>query len=135
MAGPGRPGSGALMRFRLTYRGELKASQLDPLTGQPDRLAEHKQKIRKEFHLQLKHLWQTNKFLRDHKTLPNKRPDYSPATPLAMWIDDSEKDKIPLVEEIASNFHENGYRFVPLVCEDMSLLCSLRILFLRRDPP
>jgi hypothetical protein len=42
---------------------------------------------------------------------------------------------LPLAEYIASNFARDGYRFAPLVCEDFSLLCSLDILFLRRDFP
>jgi hypothetical protein len=42
---------------------------------------------------------------------------------------------VPLVDYIASQFRENNYRFVPLVCEEFSLLCSLDILFLRRDIP
>ena len=42
---------------------------------------------------------------------------------------------IPLVEAVAAKYHEFGYRFVPLVQERFSLLCSLDILFLRRDIP
>jgi hypothetical protein len=48
----------------------------------------------------------------------------------------SERDsKIPYVEAVASNYHELGYRFVPLAREKISLVCSLNILFLRRDFP
>ena len=36
-------------------------------------------------------------------------------------------------EVIADRYNEFGYRFVPLVREEISLLCSLHILFLRRD--
>ena len=35
-------------------------------------------------------------------------------------------------DHISANFHRDGYRFVPLVCEDFSLLCSLDILFATR---
>ncbi len=122
------------MRFRLVYEGELKASQRDPLNGQSDKMAEHKQSIRKAFHKQLKYLWETNKFLREHRMdsrprHPNQRPvDYADS----IW---SEDKKIPMVEWVAGNYVENGYRFVPLVRDGISLLCSLDILFLRRDIP
>jgi hypothetical protein len=46
------------MRFRLTYEGELRSSQRDPLGNQPNKLADHKQHIRREFHRQLKRLWE-----------------------------------------------------------------------------
>jgi methylmalonyl-CoA mutase N-terminal domain/subunit len=39
------------------------------------------------------------------------------------------------LEAVASNYHELGYRFAPLVREKISLVCSLDILFLRRDIP
>ena len=42
---------------------------------------------------------------------------------------------MPLVELLASQFNREGYRFVPLICENFSLLCALDILFLRRDFP
>ena len=41
--------------------------------------------------------------------------------------------RIRYVSAVASNYHELGYRFVPLVREKISLACSLNILFLRRD--
>ncbi len=40
-----------------------------------------------------------------------------------------------MVDVIADQYHEFGYRFVPLVREEISLLCSVGILFLRRDIP
>ncbi len=40
-----------------------------------------------------------------------------------------------MVEDIASQYQESGFRFVPLVRESLSLLCSLDVLFLRRDFP
>jgi hypothetical protein len=124
------------MRFRLTYSGPLRPNQRDPLGTQPDKLAEHKQDIRKVFHCQLKRLWETNKFLREHKLNPHS-PVFkvSPAQSyFGIWAKDSQKE-IPMVEAVALNYQQFGYRFVPLVREDVSLLCSLNILFLRRDIP
>lgn len=40
-----------------------------------------------------------------------------------------------MAEVVADLYRQNGYRFVPLVREDWSLMCSISILFLRRDFP
>jgi hypothetical protein len=122
------------MRFRLTYEGELKSTQKDAINGQTDRLAEHKHAIRKVFHSQLKHFWQTNKFLREHRKDPNSKIVLTPADQVAVWGGEDDK-KIRLSEWVANNYMEYGYKFVPLVREEISLLCSLEILFLRRDIP
>lgn len=127
---------GAFMRFRLTYEGELKSSQKDALDSQNDRLAEHKQSIRKVFHRQLKHLWQTNKFLSERmEPTEYQSADHRPVHDGSAYFGGSKAEKLPLAEYTASLYHENGYRFVPLVREQHSLLCSLNILFLRRDVP
>jgi hypothetical protein len=124
------------VRFRLTYEGELKSSQKDPLDTQYDRLAEHKQSIRKVFHRQLKHLWATNKFLSERRDHPKiDTIDYRPVGDGAAYFGANDDEKIPHREYVASLYTENGYRFVPLVREQISLLCSLKILFLRRDIP
>lgn len=124
------------MKFTLTYAGPLQATQQD--RDKPSPLAKHKHDIRKEFHQQLKLLWNTNKFLRDHKIQKNIG-DLTPAQQqqmVGMWALDPEKyPKVPMVEAIAENYHEYGFRFVPLVRNELSLLCSLDILFLRRDYP
>ena len=93
------------MRFRLIYEGDLKPSQLDPLTGNPDKLAGHKQTIRKAFHGQIKRLWTTNRFLS------------------------------PLADAVAADYHEYGYIFIPLVLERWSLRCAINVLLLRQDFP
>jgi hypothetical protein len=122
------------MRFRLTYEGELRATQGEPRDGQRAPLAEHKQSIRKIFHAQLKQLWQVNSFLSDHRVHKDEfkvRPGIIPKMIGRLgydWGPDSS-----LVDHVASNFQNNGYRFAPLVCEEFSLLCTLNILFLRAD--
>ena len=85
----------------------------------------------------MKQLWATNKFLREKKLdiinpLISKRPIHDHN---AYWGAERGREQLPLSEYIARRFSEHGYRFVPLVCEEFSLLCSLRILFLRRDIP
>ncbi len=122
------------MRFRLTYEGELRATGRDPEKDQRDPLACHKQAIRKIFHGQLKLLWETNKFLKAHE-VPEGSIHVRPGDVISVkgGLPGAPKKTTPLVDHIASNFHRDGYRFVPLVCEDFWLLCSLDILFLRRD--
>jgi hypothetical protein len=133
--GKDEPSWGPLMRFRLTYEGELQATQGEPRDEQRVPLAAHKQTIRKEFHGQMKRLWATNKFLKGN--IPEDGVQVRPGG--VVWVvgahalDASPKRLVPLVDYVASKFHRNGYRFVPLVCEEFSLLCSLDILFLRRD--
>jgi hypothetical protein len=55
------------MKFRLTYEGELRATQRDPEGTQRNPLAVHKHDIRRVFHSQLKQLWNTNAFLREKR--------------------------------------------------------------------
>jgi len=124
----------------LAYEGELRPSQRDPLPGQLNPLAQHKHEIRRVFHKQLKHLWAINDFLRFYRRHPEDIMGVSPvdSRPIyesAAWFGHKEEDKIPLIEYIASQHNEHGYRFVPLVRKEFSLLCSIDILFLRRDIP
>jgi hypothetical protein len=122
------------MRFRLVYEGPLRPTGRDPVNGQSDPLAAHKHTIRQCFHTQLKQLWKTDKFLStyvvDPKAYPNPRHI---SDTNAYWGDTTEK--IPFAEAVARQFPMFGYRFVPLVQKQLSLLCGLDILFLRRDIP
>ena len=129
------------MRFRLTYNGPLKATQGTPGPLHTDKRAEHKHTIRREFHRQLKELWASNKFLRTHKMTPAHTtadggifPPRPPATIGAIWGPDP-KTLRPMVDVVAGMYSTFGYRFVPLVRKEISLSCSLRVLFMRRDFP
>lgn len=125
------------MRFRLTYSGPLQATQRDAQATQRDPMALHKHSVRRVFHAQLKQLWATNKFLRDHKLAPyqvnNPNYRYLP-TDGAVWGDSRDQYR-PMADVLADVYARDGYRFVPLVREDISLICNLHILFLRRDYP
>lgn len=126
------------MRFRLTYEGELQSTQGEPRGGQvvPFRMADHKHKIRKVFHRQLKRLWETNKLLSGHMVHPTDGTTGRSAPKDAAQRENIGRfDSLPLMEAVANQYRENDYRFVPLVREDISVLCSLKILFLRRDIP
>jgi hypothetical protein len=122
------------MKFRLVYEGELRSSQRDPIGGQTEKTAEHKHKIRKHFHRQLKHLWESDWFLSNCRVWPQDYGASKPADGLGRWAPD-ESERVPLIDVIAQCHRENGYRFVPLVRDDWKLLCNLEILFLRHDPP
>ncbi len=123
------------MRFRLIYSGELKSNQRDPVTGQRDRLADHKFAIRREFHKQLKHHWSSNWFLSSARVYAK---DYgatiSASDNAARWGVD-ENERVPLANAVAHNHELYGCHFVPLVRKEWRLTCSLEILFLRHDPP
>ena len=125
------------MKFRLTYEGKLRPTGNEP-KEKLNRLANHKHGIRRHFHKQLKCLWETDKFLSEYKISPKDWKEQVPAADslYARWAPASA-EMIPLrkaVEE-ATEYHRCEYRFVPLVLKRFSLLCSLKILFLRRDIP
>jgi hypothetical protein len=124
-----------IMRFRLTYEGELRATQRDPVANQSDPLASHKHQIRRVFHKQLKTLWNENQFLRGYRRPTERSIDSRPIHISAAYFGEPDEVKIPLVDYIASCFPFGQYKFAPLVCEEFSLLCSIDILFLRRDIP
>jgi hypothetical protein len=129
---------GPRMRFRLSYVGELRTTQRDPENGQRDPLAMHKQEIRKNFHKQLKQLWQVNEFLqgsRIEKDEMHIRPGQITGALGVGFTGVAPRPGVRLIDYIPSNFSRDGYRFAPLVCEEFWLLCSLDILFLRRDFP
>lgn len=121
------------MKFRLTYEGPLRPTQREAEDHQPHPHAPHQHTIRKCFHKQLKHLWATNKFLSTCRVHPKfyatPRPNDG-----AMWASDPN-EMIPYLDAVATNYHEYGYKFVPLVRDHIDLMCSLDILFLRRDVP
>ena len=103
------------MRFHLTYEGLLLGSgRADPRPG-------HKHELRRVFHHQLKRLWDT--------TWLNEMKHGSYVN--APGIDPN----LPMREGLAQRHTMGSYRFVPLVREELALLCSLKILFLRPDPP
>jgi hypothetical protein len=105
----------ANMRFHLTYEGPLFGSS----TNSPR--ARHKQEIRKVFHRQLRNLWEKT-WLRE--------------AIYGAWEESPTIDaRTPLNEALASLYRRGNYRFVPLVREQFTLLCSLEILFLRADVP
>ena len=127
------------MKFRLTYEGELRATQRDPTAEQINPLASHKHAIRRAFHKQLKYLWATDPFLSRYRIDPDNQNigDEPSAAATSMYAKWAPPDDVlqPLVEVVAARHELFGYRFVPLVTRYFNLLCSLHVLFLRHDKP
>jgi hypothetical protein len=109
------------MEFRLTYAGPLHATQRDPLEGKPPKHTENRYAIRQVFHGQLKKLWET---------IPNRQKKAD-----AYIYDHSVKEPLMSVESLAERHALYGFNFVPLVTEELDLICDLEILFLRPDRP
>jgi hypothetical protein len=99
-----------LMEFKLTYEGLLLGAT------RVDTRAPHKHQIRKVFHKQLKRFWETNRFLQG-------------------WINADIQPHIHMRDHLSQQFQRNGYNFVPLVTENLSLFCDIHILILRPDVP
>ena len=105
------------MRFKLVYRGSLRATQRDPRPG-TGVLAKHwdlKHAMRRQFHRQLKRLWETRPFLINNQAMETPKP-YHIATLAAVNV-------MP------------PWQFVPLVTDTLSLRTKIEISLLRSDHP
>ena len=74
-------------------------------------------------HKQLKELWKVQPFL---SSLANSNVS-EPGAPVGTYA--------KFTEATANKYARSGYRFVPLISQELSLTASLDILFLRRDHP
>ena len=111
------------MEFHLTYAGQLYATQREARPGQPARHRENKKLIRSEFHKQLRTLWTVAPSLRG--TSDGRAQVY---------VTNGEElatDPVALAEK-HSLF---GFNFVPLVTQELDLLCGIEVLLLRPDRP
>jgi hypothetical protein len=111
------------MEFRLTYQGPLRSAQRDPAGTQTDPRKDHKHAIRGQFHRQLKRLWEINPALNGRSAGPD-----------VIVIGKGEKGPRS-VSDLAARYSRFGFDFVPLVRQDLDLLCGIEILFLRADKP
>lgn len=118
-----------IMRFRLSYEGELFATQSDPRGGQPVPRAAQKHEMRRAFHRQLKRYWETNIVL---KNAVGGESSHDPGM-APFIIDGGGAEEFPLSELIARQHEMFGYRWCPLVRDDARLLCFLDVMMLRKD--
>jgi hypothetical protein len=114
------PEDGPHMEFRLIYQGSLFADRGEPPQNQRDYRAPHKHNLRKAFHKQLKRLWEVTPFLQN---------------PRQIRIGGSGGAEAHDIATLSAKHSHYGFHFVPLVTEDIKLLCGLDILFLRPDRP
>lgn len=121
----------SLMRFRLHYEGPLLAAKGDPQGAQVDRRASHKHALRKAFHGQLKHYWDTHLWLSGTKMPWSMFGMEEPPEEMGKPFN----KKTALSTGLASIHKVGENEFVPLVCDEFRVLCGLKLLMLRRDKP
>jgi hypothetical protein len=114
------PDKGTLLEFRLTYEGVLLGA------SKTDTRAHHKHEIRKSFHPQLRRLWDVVPYL----NYPRKA-----IAPSQIFVNGPPPPPPPRSEQLAERFAFKGFRFVPLVTQELSLICGIEVLFLRPDHP
>lgn len=127
-------GSGeAVLKFRLTYEGEVPSAQSSPGAA--------KIAMRESFARQIQRVWSKTPFLENAISFSPNSP-YSEVQTKGAGIAFHTKlptlgsggePSIPLKDAIGSKNHCNGFKFVPLVCEDAGLRADLSILLLRTD--
>ncbi len=113
------------MEFRLTYAGPLAATQGNEVGSRWSPKLQRKHEIRQRFHPQLKRLWDTTPFL---KTGGRSGPS-------ALVTEDSPDIPPYDVAALGAKYSLYGWNFVPLVTEELNLICGLDILFLRPSAP
>ena len=111
---------GLRLEFHLTYEGLLLGA------SRTDTRRHHKHEIRKVFHPQLRRLWEVV----PHLNAPQKQ-----LSPTQIFINGPPPPPLPRSEELATKFTFKGFHFVPLVTQELSLICGIEILFLRPDHP
>lgn len=120
-----------LVEFRLLYEGELLPS------GTSKTRAPEKHLIRRAFHPQLRRLWFVHPRLRQlGESIGTSVYGNEISSAFSKEIESVPKLSTDeairkAFEYMGKNWARNGYRFVPLVTENLSLRCALDILLLR----
>lgn len=119
-----------VVEFRLVYSGRLLGA------SRGDTRAEMKHAMRREFHPQLRRLWEINSSLKEM----TKRLGWSNLSTDSASLPEFPDEDVPEwnrlgLELMAKKWSRNGYRFIPLVTEELAVRCSVNILFLRPDEP
>ena len=118
-----------LVEFRLLYSGRLMGA-----TNTKTR-ADLKHEIRRQFHPQLRRLWQTNHGLQQLASyaISDLWRAQHPDADLRTFSDEDRRQAG--IESIAMQWQRAGFSFVPLVTSPLALRCRIEILFLRPDEP
>jgi hypothetical protein len=113
------------MEFYLTYEGPLNATQRDPRDGEPPRHPENLRAKRRHFHAQLREIWNVLPALQKERV-----------GELVLELEGGNPDPfLTKADELAAHHAHYGFNFVPLVTQQLDLLCNLEILMLRPDRP
>lgn len=104
------------MKFKLTYRGSLRATQArHPTACGPNKHWHLKHVMRESFHTQIKRIWETRQFLLINQSMETPKPYH--------------------IDTLAKRLRIPPWRFVPLVTEELSLKTKIEITILRVDHP
>jgi hypothetical protein len=123
------------MEFRLIYEGPLKGS------GNNKPHVANKHAIRKQIHKQLVELWKTHPTLKEMNSYVRSPDPPADAPPKVVKFSAVVRQGalgnlgMTYVQTMANQFERSGFHFVPLVCKRLGSVCSLKILFLRRENP
>jgi hypothetical protein len=123
-----------IMRFRLVWQGQL------PGTGNSSKKPDVIQRIRDDFHPQLKFLWDSHSALKRLRSTSivstdlgrdltlSESPFHAPRNLKQFPMGDHETD-------LCAPIREDGKQYIPLVRKSLDLNCHLNILFLRQEDP
>lgn len=110
------------MEFTLYYRGDLKAA-----TGSKKRRDE-KHTLRKEFHRQLRVLWQQMP-LKDHRNFLKEQHTAVKGFGIDQEGFYEAEEELTLLQEVC------GFQFAPTVSAKLQMVADLKITLLRPEPP
>ena len=123
------------MEFRLLYAGRLPGSS-------SNKNPEAKHVIRREFHPQLRQLWKSDHNLDEwarRQVTAKEVDEINTASKVGTgkkWDEHTNEDIRHLgLKTLSEKWVRCGYKFVPLVTEEMFLRCSLDIMLLRPEEP
>jgi hypothetical protein len=105
------------MEFRLVYQGVLNSTGNKSAVG-------HTHAIRRYLHRQMANLW---------RTAPVLRMAAGKTEGTVLNINTLQGTMSLNIGALIDIYERGGKHFVPLVCEENSITCSLDILLLRRD--
>jgi hypothetical protein len=132
------------VEFRLIYSGRVLSASREKTR------ADIKHEIRREFHPQLRRLWNTNESLREivkrygyaahasHEREYYEFGGYGMGNRDCTGYDSPECDSLYRemgTDILSEKWVRSGFRFWPLVTEEYCLRCALDILFLRPEKP
>jgi hypothetical protein len=107
-----------LLKFRVTYAGQLKSKATGP----------EKTDIRLKLSNQFRRLWHYHPVLKDLI--------YDPETDAEVTTyPEKHGGKIPLWKKLSQIYENDGWKYVPLVSDYLSLTAGIDILYLRPDIP